>query len=237
MLVEPLVAGLVVKADEVDIRRIVQLMRAHLAHGKEHHARAALDVGLGHAGQLAARDLRRDQRLQPGLKCRIGQPGEAARHLLQGPGPAQIGQRRDQRHAPLGLPQPWAQRGEIMALEIRKLGGDRAFGVGAGGLQPAMLAADQAGEIGAAPGGAADQLGGGGLGPAAKLAGLCGLVGIEGARGAAQARGEIGHDRTVARRAGGVNRPAMPTERERERKMLKTFTSPLAARPAASHLL
>ncbi len=51
------VAGLVEQHDEVDVGRVVELARAHLAHGEHEHAGAGRGVLGDAAGQLAAGDL------------------------------------------------------------------------------------------------------------------------------------------------------------------------------------
>jgi hypothetical protein len=98
--------GLVEEADQVDVGGIVQLPRAHLAHGQRHHARAvAMGVLLGLAGDLAAPRLPRDMVAERGGKAGIGEIGPGLGDGLQAPDPAQIGQRDQERGAAFQLPQ------------------------------------------------------------------------------------------------------------------------------------
>ena len=101
--------ALVEDADEIDVGGIVQLPRAHLAHGKDDHARAIGQIVHCHTGQLAAFDLGGKPHAKCCATCRIGVIGQRAGHFLQRPNPTKIGQGGQQRHAPLALPQPIGQ--------------------------------------------------------------------------------------------------------------------------------
>ncbi len=54
----------------------------------------------------------------------VGQVGQRAGHLLQRPDAAQIGQRRQQRHPPLGAAQRHAQGIRVQRLQARRLAHD-----------------------------------------------------------------------------------------------------------------
>ena len=97
--------GLVKQADQIDVRGVVQLACAHLAHGKHDHPRAGIGVLFGHAGQFAAFDLRLQPCRQRGLRRGIGEIRQCTGHVLQRPRACQIGQPRHQRHTPLALTQ------------------------------------------------------------------------------------------------------------------------------------
>ena len=72
------VAGLVEEHDQVDVGGVVELARAHLAHGEDEHAGGLGDVGLGDAGELAAGDLVGDERGEAELRPR-GRRGRSGR--------------------------------------------------------------------------------------------------------------------------------------------------------------
>ena len=79
--------------DEIDIARIVQLERAHLAHG-EHDQAAARFRMRGIAGsELAALDRAVEQEAHRGRERRIGERGERSRHPHHRPDPADVGER------------------------------------------------------------------------------------------------------------------------------------------------
>ena len=111
---------LVKQTDQVDIRRIVELMRAHLAHGKRHHPPRRRDVILGLARQFLAPDLIGDRRLERKIAGQIREIGERSSYLLKLPNPRQIGQSRHKRNPPLTPPQLHAQlvRGNLPERRI-----------------------------------------------------------------------------------------------------------------------
>ena len=102
--------GFVEQTDQVDIRRVVQLERAHLAHCQRHQTATGLGIRLDSARQFAALDLGPDGGAQGKLARQIGKTRQRACHRFQQPDAAQISQRRQQRHAALALPQGNSQR-------------------------------------------------------------------------------------------------------------------------------
>ena len=144
----------VVEQDEVDIAGIVQLGGAELAHAE--HGEAAPLRGRGGIGQAdLACVMRGAQEMRDReAERRLGQRGERARHPLELPDAADIGDRGRQRHLPLGL----AQRGgdTVAARGGRGIGesghGARHHGVGPARGQLAQargLTQSEVGEIGA----------------------------------------------------------------------------------------
>ena len=104
-----LVAAVVEQADQIDVRRIVQLVRPHLAHRQHEHPRPGGVIPRHRPRQLAPPDLITDQPLHAKRHRQIGEPGQRAGHRRQLPDPAQIGQRHQQRHPPFGPPQRGGQ--------------------------------------------------------------------------------------------------------------------------------
>jgi hypothetical protein len=153
-------AGFVEEDDQVDVGGIVELSGAHLAHGERHHPAGCGKVRLGHAGDLGPGKERFQFRAQRRGDGSVGEPGERVRHFFERPDAAQIGERGQKRHATLGLPQA---RPGILGIERGGLGQDclqRGFGCARQcGLAPFGLAGEEAAEVGAAPGGAADEVG------------------------------------------------------------------------------
>ena len=152
VLVAGRIGRVVVKDDQVDVRGIVQLARAHLAHGQREDAgRVGRGPGRGRR-QLAAPRLVRDMGAQGEVGRAVGQVGQHARDLVQRPDAAQVGQRRVKGDPPLGLPQRGAEvRGgqclEALGLGEGQPGGGRVAVQRLG--QPARLALDQPGQVGA----------------------------------------------------------------------------------------
>ena len=137
------IACIVIQADQVDVRRIVQFMRAHLAHGQHHHARCAIIPR-----QFAPPHLIGNRRPQGQIDCPVGQHRQRPCHLFQRPDPAQISQRRIQRHPALCLPQGRAKHG----ADIRQnTGHNRMRFHQQRQTQPIRLAHHQRRQIGAAP--------------------------------------------------------------------------------------
>ncbi len=100
---------LVEEDDEVDIARVVELARTVLAHAEHEDAARAHRIVAGLGRQLAAGDGVADE-VPNGLPDHeIGELGERARHGLERPSLAEIGQRHVQRPAP---PQPSQRRHE-----------------------------------------------------------------------------------------------------------------------------
>ncbi len=154
------VAAFVEQADQVDVRGIVELGRAHLAHGQHRHAQAGGAVIGAGAGETATPDLGRHRVAQCAVDGHVGQPGQGAGDRFQRPDAAQIGQRRQQGHAPAYLAQTGRQPvGGQRARRVQQ-GVAGAFGPGVQrGGQPRGLGPDQAGQKWAGPGGATDQVG------------------------------------------------------------------------------
>ena len=202
------IAGFIEEADEVDVGGIVQLARPHLAHGQRDHAAGGLGILGRGAGQLAAADLFGHQPLQRQVHRQVGEIRQRAGHPFQRPHPPAIGQRHQQRHAPLGLPQPVGQRIDGQIRQGCRGRRQRGFGrKRQRHAQPGILARHQTLEIGAAAGDARQKardfgahlgIGAGGVGP---------RFGVEGDGLAGDAGGEdcVGHGRTLGRGAGGVN--------------------------------
>ena len=107
----------VVEQHEVDIRGVVQLPRAELAHA-EHEKAAACEPACLRIGppaereraQLAARDRGPEQVRAGEADRRLRQGGQRARHPVERPASGDVGRRRDQRHPPLGDAQRGAHR-------------------------------------------------------------------------------------------------------------------------------
>ena len=153
------IAAVVEQADQVDVRGIVQLGRAHLAHGQREQAAGLGQIGLGRAGDAAAGQFRHQRRLHRHVAGGVGQPGQPAGHPVKPPDPAQIGQRHQQRDPLLGGPERLLGFTDQTGLQ---LGQDAAQGrlrpTGERAPQPVALPHDQAGQIGAASGGAFQQI-------------------------------------------------------------------------------
>ena len=95
-------AALVEEDDEVDVGGVVELARAHLAHGEDEHAGGLGDVGLGDAGELAAGDLVGDEGGEAELGGGVGEGGERAGDGGEVPGAAEVGEGGEERGAALG---------------------------------------------------------------------------------------------------------------------------------------
>ena len=93
---------LVEQADQVDVRGIVQLGRAHLAHGKDRKPCGRLGIGLCRAGQTATGNLGRSHGAEGQRGGQIGKGGQRASDALQRPHAPKVGQCRQQRHPALG---------------------------------------------------------------------------------------------------------------------------------------
>ena len=146
------IAGFVEKADQVDVGGIVQLPRAHLAHGKRHDPGGGVGIFGRSARYLAAPDLIGGQGHQRRMGGAVGQRGQRTRHLLQPPDAAQIAKPRQKRHAPLGLAQRRAQGVACQPLGRGQRPRQRLLRrSGKGGVKPVGLALHQPGQIGAAP--------------------------------------------------------------------------------------
>jgi len=141
-------ARVVEQADQVDVGGIVQLARALLAHGDDHEAGPARVHALERAGGL-----RRQRRVRRHLQRAVGEVAQAPRHRVQPPDPAQIGQRDQQRGAPLGQPQGGADRLQprVRLRRRQNIGQRRLRRLRRRLRQPVALAVDQTGEIGAGP--------------------------------------------------------------------------------------
>ena len=99
------VAVLIKEADQIDIRRIIQLARAHLAHRQHDHPRRRANVIRPRPGQFSAPDLLGHQRFHRQIDGPIRQRRQRAGHLHHPPNPAQIAKRGQQRRAAFGLSQ------------------------------------------------------------------------------------------------------------------------------------
>ena len=151
-LVAGRVGRVVVEHDQVDVRGIVQLARAHLAHREHEQARRiwrAVGARRGQGrGQFAAPDLVRDM----GAEGEVGRPvrevGQPLRHLLDRPDAAEIGERDPQRDPALGPAQGGPQFSGGQCIHPRRLVRDHVAEAERG-WQPVRLAVDQRGEVGA----------------------------------------------------------------------------------------
>ena len=128
------------------------------AHGEDGHASGVCGIICGHPGQFAARDFGRDKGYDAGVYGGGGQIGQRLRDGFQRPDAAQIAQRRQQGDAGLGLAQagPKVRKGDLR--DVRKGLGQGGLWIVHSALQPVRLLCDQAGQIGAAPRRAADQI-------------------------------------------------------------------------------
>ena len=154
VLVARVIGCIVVKHDQVDVRAVIQLSRAHLAHG---HGEDSAGIGIG-VGQLATVDLAAQMGAQRKIGGAVGQIGQRAGDLFQPPGAAQIRQCRHQRDPALGLTQ---RRPERLGVEIGAAfqhPRDQIVGQSGPG-QPFGLFLHQRPQIGAAPGRPRDQVG------------------------------------------------------------------------------
>ena len=182
LVIARLEPGLVEQADQVDIRGIVELVSAHLAHRQRHHAAADHGILGNRARQLAAPDLGGDTVAQRKLAGQIGKARQRPRHLLQRPDPAQIGQPRQQRHPPLALPE---RAGQLIRRHLRQRmmhPRQRRLGIVQRRQDPARLLLDQRFQIGAAPARPLDQRGDVTAGLGQQGAGFGPAIGIESAR-------------------------------------------------------
>ena len=107
------VTVLVEEDDEVDVGGVVELARAHLAHGEDEHAGGVGDVGLGAAGQLAAGDLLGHERGQPELDGAVGEGAEGAGDLGEAPGAAEVGKCDEEGGAAAGDAQAVGEGGSL----------------------------------------------------------------------------------------------------------------------------
>ena len=112
------IARVVEEHDEVDVGGVVELPCPHLPHGERDHPAGGGEVVLRHAGQLAARDEWREFGLERRGDGRVGETGQRRRHLLERPDAAEIGERDEERGAPLGLAQA---RGHVLRGELRRI--------------------------------------------------------------------------------------------------------------------
>ena len=186
---------LIEEADEVDVGGIVQLSRAHLAHGKRHHAACGLRVIGAGAGQFAAADFIGDKAFQAKINGMIGQIGQGGCDLHGAPDPTQIGKRGQEGGPTLGLAQGGAQLVQRHILQPGHQGckgllrGDRQSGA-----QPVGLALHQIGQIGAAARRCGQQAGDFRRKVSKARGNLGSGAGIKGNGLARQARGEgLGH--------------------------------------------
>ena len=114
------VAVLIKQANQVDVRGIIQLARAHLAHGKASHPACGFGV-LGHGPrQFATPNFLGHQAAQRQINGAVGKISQRAGHLHQRPDPAQIGQGSDQRKTAFGRAQGIGQRIDLRALQPRQ---------------------------------------------------------------------------------------------------------------------
>ncbi len=91
-----------VKDDEVDVARIVELARAVLAHGEDDVA-SGRDAAVGRGHPLAARRRLAEQEVDGGIERRVGALGQRGGHREHRPHAGEIGERRQQRHLALEL--------------------------------------------------------------------------------------------------------------------------------------
>ena len=151
--------GLVEKADQVDIRGIIELERPHLAHRQSHHATRAGGVVRPLARQLAPADLIGDKTAQSQIDSRVGKLRQRQSDPFQRPDAPQIGQRGQHRHPPLRPAQLGPQRLKLNRLQPGDLGLERRQQIARQrGAKPLRLALQKPGQIGRTARRARDQI-------------------------------------------------------------------------------
>ena len=115
-----IVAGFVEQHDEVDVGGVVELARAHLAHREHEHAGAVGGV-LGVQPGSLPRAISCGERggAAPSLHGAVGERGQRAGHRVEVPGPAEVGERDQQRRAALGDAQAGGPAGCRRAIAAR----------------------------------------------------------------------------------------------------------------------
>ena len=197
-------AGFVEEHDQVDVGGIVELARAHLAHGERKEPGAVGGILGGAAGQLAALDLGGDEADEGRVDRGVGKAGEGVGDLAELPDAAEIGERDEERAAALGPAERIGERrrvflgadlGEERLERVLRGGGDRH-------AEPFGLALGKEAEIARAGAGGGDQVAGrrGEVGePGGEGGGMGGVV-RAGAAGDAVGKA-VGH-------GGGAQRPS-----------------------------
>ena len=165
----------------------------------------------------------------------VGQAGQGARHLVQPPNAPQVAQRRPKRDPPLGPPQ---RRPQGVGGQVLEPGGFLRHHIGIGGRgigqpvrQPVGLALDQPGQIGAATGGAPDQIGQHRIGDAGAVDRGLAARGVDGNRQAGDARCK-GHGATLA---GGGARSMPGGPRRNPRRMARVSIAATIPQIVAFH--
>ncbi len=153
---------LVEEADQVDVGGVVQLARALLAHGDHGVAGARVQVVLAETRQAALAQLGAEEKPDGRGERRVGEAGQGVHHLAEAPDAPEIGQPDEERGARLRLAQlagEGAGLGDLRVPHGVEERVERRLGRRAGGLgQPVGLALDQVAQIGAGPGGAAQEI-------------------------------------------------------------------------------
>ena len=99
----------IVKDDEIDIARIVELMGTEFAHAEDGIARRLAGIVLIERRNLAGAQRLAQQPIERRLKSRLGKPRQGLGHLVERPFATDIGKRDRHRGPPLAHPQETAE--------------------------------------------------------------------------------------------------------------------------------
>ena len=105
MIIVRIKAGFIKQANQVNIRRIIQLARAHFAHRQRDHTARVGNIIRAHSRQLPAAYFRRNQCLDRHIHRQIAKIRQRLCDFAQPPNTAQISQTCDQRNPALGSTQ------------------------------------------------------------------------------------------------------------------------------------
>ena len=119
--------GFIKEADQINVRRIIQLMRAHLAHRQCKITARTCGIIRPQPWQLATLNLLAHQRLGRKINSQVGKICQRACDLLQCPNATKICKGREQRNLPLSTPQGGPELWQGNALEIFENRGQHVF--------------------------------------------------------------------------------------------------------------
>ncbi len=124
----------VIKQDEIDVARIVELEGAELAHAQDDEAAAARRIG--GIGELDLARVRGGAQQMPRrqVERQLGKAAEARRDPFERPERGDVGECYEQRHAALGVPQRRHEHGLVEQERARFL--DRTRRVREGRVEP-----------------------------------------------------------------------------------------------------